>query len=60
MPETPKTPSVRVQRGRVPAVTIPRLTCNACGHTWIPRKPVIYLCPSCHSPKWAEPKGGRA
>jgi Zn finger protein HypA/HybF involved in hydrogenase expression len=40
-------------------VRLVKLRCSRCGHTWTPRKPVVYVCPKCHSPKWAEPKGGR-
>jgi hypothetical protein len=37
---------------------IPSLKCNQCGHTWIPRKTTIKLCPrnECHSTHWNEPK----
>ena len=30
------------------------VTCKRCGHTWTPRKPVVYVCAACHSPKWDE------
>ena len=35
---------------------LPRLTCQRCGHTWVPRVEVVYLCPKCHTPKWQEAK----
>ena len=35
-------------------VKINRLRCNKCGHTWIPRKVKVFVCPSCHSYKWSE------
>ena len=41
----------------MPSVTLPTLTCSRCGHTWVPRKPVVYVCPKCHSPKWNEQEG---
>ena len=25
-----------------------------CGHSWIPRKEKVWLCPKCHSPRWNE------
>ena len=30
------------------------LVCGKCSHHWIPRKLPVYLCPKCHTPKWAE------
>lgn len=38
------------------AVRIHLLRCRHCGHGWTPRKPVIYQCPKCKSPRWNEPK----
>ncbi len=28
------------------------LQCKRCGHKWIPRKSIVALCPSCHTPYW--------
>ena len=36
-------------------IELPTLTCNRCGHTWIPRKPQLPKnCPNpkCNSPYW--------
>lgn len=30
--------------------------CIRCGHTWIPRKKVIIICPRCKSPYFNIPK----
>ena len=37
---------------------LPRLKCNQCGHTWIPRVLKPKKCPrqSCQSEYWNEPK----
>ena len=39
-------------------LTLPTLTCTRCGHGWIPRQIKVWVCPSCKSPKWNEPKEG--
>lgn len=41
-----------------PPITLPTLTCTRCGHVWIPRKVKVWICPTCKSPKWNEPKEG--
>mgnify|MGYP001611315004 CR=1 FL=1 len=41
----------------MPNIRLPHLTCTRCAHTWVPCKPTVYVCPACHSPRWAEPKG---
>lgn len=28
------------------------LKCIKCNHEWVPRKPKVYVCPKCHTPKW--------
>lgn len=38
----------------MPTIRLPHVTCSRCGHTWVPRKPVVYVCAKCHSPKWNE------
>jgi len=42
----------------MPNIILPTLTCLRCGHQWVPRKPVVWVCAKCHSPRWAE-QGGR-
>lgn len=37
-------------------VLLKKLQCKRCGWEWAPRKPVVYLCPHCKSPKWHEEK----
>lgn len=34
------------------------LKCKRCGHTWIPRKNDVRICPNpkCHSPYWDKEK----
>jgi hypothetical protein len=37
-----------------------QLTCQRCGHGWIPNVPCPIVCPACHSPYWRLPrKNGR-
>jgi Zn finger protein HypA/HybF involved in hydrogenase expression len=33
-------------------IDLNKVTCKRCGHTWIPRQAVIFVCPKCKSPKW--------
>ena len=41
-------------------VTIPKLTCQQCGHVWIPRVAHPHECPVCQSRAWnTTKKGGR-
>lgn len=40
-------------------IKLPTLTCERCGHSWTPRRPVIYQCPKCKNPRWNEPKTTR-
>lgn len=45
-------------------VELPTLHCYRCGTSWIPRAPVVRICPRCKSPSWDEPRiriptGGR-
>ena len=35
-----------------------RLECIKCGHTWIPRKTEVRLCPNCKTAYWDRPPGG--
>lgn len=37
-------------------VHIRTLTCKRCEHVWVPRKPIVYLCPACKSPLWDKPR----
>lgn len=37
-------------------VNVETLTCRRCGHTWVPRKDVVYECPKCKSARWDVPK----
>ena len=37
---------------------IPRLTCQNCGHTWIPRVESPRKCPECQSRDWDVEDGG--
>ena len=37
-------------------VTIPKLKCERCGHSWVPRKSEITICPRCKSPYWNRPR----
>lgn len=37
------------------------LTCQRCGHTWVPNVPSPVVCSKCHSPYWRLPrKNGRS
>lgn len=37
------------------------LTCQRCGHTWVPNVPSPIVCSKCHSPYWRLPrKNGRS
>lgn len=33
-------------------ITVHSLSCTRCGHSWVPRKPEVRVCPKCHSPYW--------
>lgn len=33
-----------------------KILCKRCGHTWIPRKEEIKVCPKCKSPYWDKEK----
>jgi ribosomal protein S27AE len=37
------------------SMKLPVLTCQRCGHAWIPRQDKVWVCAKCHSPKWNEP-----
>jgi len=37
-------------------VTITKLKCERCGHTWVPRKAEVIICPKCKSPYWNKPR----
>lgn len=32
---------------------LPRLECQRCGHSWVPRRPTRTICPRCKSRRWA-------
>ena len=32
------------------------IKCERCGHTWVPRKAEIRICPNCKSAYWDTPK----
>lgn len=38
----------------MPRIEIHKLQCKRCGHTWIPRKDDVRICPNpkCHSAYW--------
>jgi len=38
------------------SVTIHKLTCERCGHSWVPRVQTVKTCPNCRSPYWDTPK----
>ena len=38
-------------------VVINTLTCERCGHKWVPRVSIVKTCPLCRSPYWDTPKG---
>jgi DNA-directed RNA polymerase subunit RPC12/RpoP len=42
--------------GVPPLLMVPQVQCQRCGHAWIPRKPIVYVCAKCHSPMWRVPK----
>ena len=33
-----------------------QLTCQRCGHSWIPNVPNPIVCPRCHTPYWNKPR----
>ena len=37
-------------------IEINQVECKRCGHQWTPRRPVIRVCPKCHSPYFDVPK----
>ena len=37
-------------------VAIIKLKCERCGHTWVPRKTEVIICPKCKSPYWNKPR----
>lgn len=37
-------------------VKVTELTCLRCGHKWIPRQAIVYVCPKCKNAKWNVPK----
>jgi len=37
-------------------IEIKKLKCERCGHSWVPRKQNIVICPSCKSPYWFRKK----
>jgi hypothetical protein len=40
----------------VQRVTITKLTCQRCGHRWVPRQRLVTICPKCKSGLWDRPK----
>lgn len=38
-------------------IEVTKLNCQRCGHTWIPKKEEIRICPKCKSPYWDRAKG---
>jgi len=36
-------------------IKLTRLTCNQCGHSWIPRVADVRACPKCRSLRWDKP-----
>jgi hypothetical protein len=40
-------------------VTIPKLTCKRCGHSWSPRRAEVRKCPKCNSSWWDKEKSGK-
>jgi predicted nucleotidyltransferase len=41
---------------RVGVATVPLLGCFRCAHLWIPRTPVVSMCPRCKSRLWDIPR----
>lgn len=41
-------------------ISVPRLKCLRCEHTWTPRKSKITICPKCKSPYWNKPRKQKA
>lgn len=37
-------------------IKISKIECKRCGHTWVPRKSVVVICPKCKSPYWNKPR----
>ena len=38
-------------------IVLPHLSCQRCGHSWIPRRPQKpRVCPTCRSPYWDRPR----
>ena len=37
-------------------IQIQKLECMRCGHTWVPRKKEVRICPACKSAYWDLPK----
>jgi len=37
-------------------ITIQKLACVRCGHTWVPRKKEVRICPKCKSAYWDRPR----
>jgi predicted Zn-ribbon and HTH transcriptional regulator len=41
-------------------ITITKLKCERCGHTWYPKSEKIpTVCPKCKNPYWDKPKKGK-
>lgn len=38
------------------ALSLPKLTCRRCGHSWVPRREDVRMCPKCGSVRWDEPR----
>lgn len=41
-------------------VEVKEIECLKCGHKWIPRKPVVTVCPKCKVYTWNTPRKERA
>lgn len=41
-------------------IRLPTLKCLRCGHTWVPRRADVLICPRCKSASWDKPKPGAA
>jgi Zn finger protein HypA/HybF involved in hydrogenase expression len=40
----------------MPNVTIQKMNCLRCGHSWAPRQTDVRICPKCKSPYWDRPR----
>lgn len=40
----------------MPNITIQKMNCLRCGHSWAPRQTDVRICPKCKSPYWDRPR----